>query len=136
LHSNLNQDVLATIISELIDTRRTTQACTPCAVFHPINPSITSWESLLPAVQDYYQVKPAKISEWVEELESIENPSVEEITAKPALKLLGFYRGLAEEVSLSFPMELHKTKAASATMASLQPISKELMANWLRQWDF
>lgn len=75
--------------------------------------------------------------EWVNELESITNPSPAEVTAKPALKLLNFYQGLVEgEGALSAPIEVEKTKEASITMKSMRPISTELMANWVKQWNF
>ncbi|KAB8223675.1 hypothetical protein BDV33DRAFT_166905 [Aspergillus novoparasiticus] len=130
-------DTLATIITELIQTRSTSQTDSPCSVFHLVNPSATSWESLLPAVQERYNVQPIEMSEWVTELESITNPSPAEVAAKPALKLLGFYQGLVEgEGALSAPIEVEKTKEASITMKSMRPISIELMANWLKQWSF
>lgn len=121
---------------EIVNTRRTTQVDTRCAVFHLINPSSTSWESLLPSIEEVYPVERVELSEWVGELERIENPSAEEIAAKPALKLLDFYRGLEGEGSLSSPIEVTKTKEASATMHSLGPISQGLMTNWLKQWAF
>lgn len=106
-------------------------------MFHLINPSATSWESLLPAIQERYNVQPIEMSEWVNELESITNPSPAEVAVKPALKVLGFYQGLVEgEGALSAPMEVEKTKEASITMKSMRPISIELMANWLKQWNF
>ncbi|KAE8335493.1 hypothetical protein BDV24DRAFT_156005 [Aspergillus arachidicola] len=130
-------DTLATIITELIQTRSTSQMDSPCSVFHLVNPSATSWESLLPAVQERYNVQPIEMSEWVTELESITNPSPAEVAAKPALKLIGFYQGLVEgEGALSAPIEVEKTKEASITMKSMRPISIELMANWLNQWSF
>lgn len=122
---------------ELADSRRTTQVDSRCSVFHLFNPSVTSWELLLPAIQDHYAVQPVELSEWIKGLEGITNPSAEDISSKPALKLLDFYRGLVEgEGMLSAPIELTETKGASKTMRSLGPISGELIANWLRQWEF
>lgn len=122
---------------ELVDSRRSIQGDSRCDVFHLFNPSVTSWKSLLPAIQDYYPVQPVELSEWIKDLERIQNPSAEDIAAKPALKLLDFYRGLAEgEGPLSAPIELTRTKKASKTMRSLGPISGVLMANWMRQWAF
>ncbi|KAF7597548.1 hypothetical protein BBP40_000026 [Aspergillus hancockii] len=130
-------DTLATIVKELIDKRRTTQADSRCSVFHLVNPSATSWESLLPSIQERYDVQPIEMSEWVNELESVANPSPEEVTAKPAIKLLDFYRGLVEgEGALSAPIEVEKTKESSTTMKALEPISARLMLNWLKQWNF
>jgi thioester reductase-like protein len=131
-------DTLATIIAELIQTRRQTQSSTRCTAFNLINPSATSWSSLIPAVQRYYpHIEPVSLATWVQELEQIKNPTDADVTAKPALKLLDFYRGLlTTEGGLSSPIEQKQTKAASATMRHLGPIDQPLMENWLRQWNF
>ncbi|KAL2004119.1 hypothetical protein VTN02DRAFT_6583 [Thermoascus thermophilus] len=130
-------DTLATIIVELVETRRTTQTESRCSVFHLVNPSSVPWTALIPAVQKHYPVKPVELSAWVEELERIENPSESEIAAKPALKLMDFYRGLLDvDGALSAPLEVTKTKEASATMNKLGPVDEALMDNWLRQWAF
>ena len=122
---------------ELVGSRRSSQASSRCSVFHLFNPSVTSWASLLPAIQDHYPVQPVDLSEWIKDLEDITNPSAEDIASKPALKLLDFYRGLDEgEGMMSAPIELTETKRASKTMRSLGPISGVLMANWMKQWAF
>lgn len=122
---------------ELVDSRRATQTDSRCSVFHLFNPSATSWVSLLHAMKDYYRVQPVDLSEWIRDLESISNPSAEDIAAKPALKLLDFYRSLVEgEGAMSAPIGLTETMHASKTMRALGPISGELLTNWLRQWSF
>lgn len=122
---------------DLIATRRRTQSDTRCSVFHLVNPASTSWKSLLPAIVERYGVQPVELSDWIMDLERIENPSAEEIEEKPALKLLGFYRCLVKSEGASLaPIEVSRTKEASATMTSLGPISPELMANWMDQWAF
>jgi hypothetical protein len=106
-------------------------------VFHLVNPATTTWSSLVPAVQKHYPVKSVEISNWIQELESVENPSDEEVAAKPALKLLDFYRGLlSSDGALSAPLEVGRTKEASATMRSLGPVDEKLMDTWLKQWAF
>lgn len=133
-------DSLASIMLDLITTRRETQSQPDarCAVFNLVNPSVTTWDTLLPAIQAVYPVQAVPITEWISELEKIESPTAEEILAKPALKLLDFYRALAdgEEGALSVPIDVGATKQASRTMNSLEPISGELMGNWLGQWQF
>ncbi|KAF5860430.1 hypothetical protein ETB97_001592 [Aspergillus alliaceus] len=64
-------DTLATVITELIHTRSTIRADSRCSVFHLVNPLATSWESLLPSVQERYNVQPVEVSEWVNELEKV-----------------------------------------------------------------
>ncbi|KAJ9194745.1 hypothetical protein DTO164E3_7166 [Paecilomyces variotii] len=129
-------DTLAKIILELADTRRKTQSDSRCEVFHLVNPATTTWAALIPAVQKHYPVKPVEFSDWIQELESIENPSDEDIAAKPALKLLDFYHGLSGDGALSAPLEVGRTKEASATMRSLGPVDEKLMDTWLKQWAF
>ncbi|KAF3480832.1 ochratoxin A non-ribosomal peptide synthetase [Arthroderma uncinatum] len=130
-------DTLATIILEIIHSRQTTQVESRCSVFHLVNPSTTSWECLLPSIHDRYAAQRVSMKDWVEELERVEKPSARDISTKPALKLLPFYRSLVEgEGALSVPISVEKTIEASQTMRSMGPISADLMANWLRQWQF
>lgn len=136
-------DKLATIIVELIETRRQTQSSTRgnCPAFNLINPSRTPWASLIPAVQRHYpHIQPVDLTTWVNELAQLAatNPPEAEVAAKPALKLLDFYRGLlsTQGGGLSSPMEQRQTKEGSATMRSLGRIDEALMENWLRQWAF
>lgn len=67
-------DLLASIISDLISTRRKTGPDTRCAVFNLVNPSVTSWRALLPDIQARYPVQPVPFTEWITALEDIENP--------------------------------------------------------------
>lgn len=129
-------DSLASIMLDLIATRRDTAPDTRCAVFNLVNPSVTSWDTLLPAIEATYSIQPIPLSEWISELEKIESPTAEDIIVMPALKLLDFYRGLAEGGALSVPIDVGKTKEASQTMKELKAVSGGLMANWMRQWDF
>lgn len=104
-----------------------------------MNPTVTTWESLLPAIKNRYNVEQVDLSDWIKELESIENPSPEEISSKPAIKLLDFYRALQAgegEGALSTPLQVTKSKEASKTMETMGPISVEMMENWLDQWDY
>ncbi|KAL1885457.1 putative NRPS-like protein biosynthetic cluster [Paecilomyces lecythidis] len=129
-------DTLAKIILELADTRRNRQSDSHCEVFHLVNPATTAWSALIPAVEKHYPVKLVEFSDWIQELESLENPSDDEIAAKPALKLLDFYRGLSVDGALAAPLEVGRTKEASATMRSLGPVDEKLMDTWLKQWAF
>lgn len=133
-------DSLASIMLDLITTRRETQSHngSRCAVFNLVNPTVTTWDTLLPAIQAVYPVQVVPIAEWINELDKIENPTAEQIQEKPALKLLDFYRALAdgEEGALSVPIDVAPTKEASKTMSSLGAISGDLMGNWVAQWGF
>ena len=64
-------------------------------------------------------------------------PPKPKVAAKPALKLLDFYRSLLRgDGHPSASIELKKTKAASVTVRTLDPIGEDLMENWLTQWAF
>jgi hypothetical protein len=125
-------------MTDIIDARHGDQSELPHAVFHLTNYKTATWSSLIPAIQQKYNVEPVEFSAWVAELESIQNPSTAEVAEKPALKLLSFYRGLVDETkaAMSVALDVQKTKEASKTMNSLQPISASLMSNWLEQWNF
>lgn len=122
---------------DIVHTRRKAQRESRLRVFHLVNPSTTSWKSLLGPIHSLYGLEDVDIEHWIEELEQIRTPTPEDLANKPALKLLGFYRSLVEgEGALSVPLELSHTKAASSTMRSLPPITPDMMANWLKQWAF
>ena len=123
-------------MSEIIHSRHGNQETS--AVFHLTNAEKAEWFSLLPVIQKKYGVKSVDFSEWVSELEAIRQPTVAEITEKPALKLLGFYRGLVDEEkgAMAVPLDVQRARNASTTMRALGPISPSLMANWLEQWNF
>ncbi|KAL5339881.1 NRPS-like enzyme [Aspergillus crustosus] len=131
-------DTFASVIIEVCNSRLVSQAQPDQfhAVFHPTNPSKTSWDSLLPAITDNLAVKPVSLTSWVDKLASIENPTDEDVAEKPALKLLPFFRGLATGKAMAAEISAEKAKAASSTMAGMGPVNGKLMANWLRQWGF
>lgn len=89
------QDTLATVIVEILHTRRNHLSDTPSAFFNLVKPNKAPWASMIPSIQDKYPVKAVPINEWIQDLENIKNPSEEDVRQKPALKLLDFYRGLA-----------------------------------------
>ncbi|PLB54119.1 NRPS-like enzyme [Aspergillus steynii IBT 23096] len=130
-------DTLATIIVELLHTRRKQLVDTLTAFFNLVNPSKAPWASMIPAIQDKYPVEAVPMNQWIEELENIKSPSDDDVREKPALKLLDFYNGLAGgKEMLSAEISVSRTKEASKTMAALGPISRDEMMNWLNQWDF
>lgn len=126
------------MLTEIVHTRHGHGSKDPHAVFHLTNWNIISWSSLIPAIQEIFDVEPVGLKEWVAELERIENPSSADIADKPALKLLPFYRALADEMNaaMSVALDVSRSKASSTRMRALEPISPALMKNWLSQWRF
>ncbi|KAJ5406907.1 hypothetical protein N7465_008191 [Penicillium sp. CMV-2018d] len=130
-------DTLSNIIVEIVNTRHMSLPDAQWAVFHLTNPEQAPWSSLIPAIQSQYAVEPVTFAAWIAELESITNPSSADIASKPALKLLGFYRGLQDEGrALSVALDVRRAKEASVSMRALGPVSSSLMRNWLQQWRF
>ncbi|KAL5355581.1 hypothetical protein BJX96DRAFT_184183 [Aspergillus floccosus] len=128
-------DTIAKVIVELLESRCTSQETS--AFFHLMNPSKTTWSSIVPAVQRAYSIPSVPIEDWIGELDRIKNPSDEDVRQKPALKLLEFYRGLVSGKGvLSADIDTRKAQEASAAMASLEPISQQQMNNWIQQWNF
>src|SRR5437879_5917566 len=100
-------------MSEVLHTRCQTITQTPNAFFHLVNPSKTTWSSLIPAVQAKYNVQSVPLTAWCDELASIKNPSEQDMREKPALKLLDFYQGLSGEAAMSAPIDVQRTREAS-----------------------
>ncbi|KAL4899350.1 male sterility protein-domain-containing protein [Aspergillus multicolor] len=132
-------DSLATIIVEILHS---CQREDTFKVFHQVNPTPPTWESLLRPIHNMYPgMNTVLMEQWVEDLKLIQAPTARELASKPALKLLGFYEGLIGSVengvgSLSVPLDTTNIKGASATMQSLSSITPEMLSNWLQQWAF
>jgi thioester reductase-like protein len=56
------QDTLATILIDLIETRRRTQLERRCAVFNLVNATASSWKSLIPVIQRHYRVETVSLA--------------------------------------------------------------------------
>ncbi|KAJ5786433.1 NRPS-like enzyme [Penicillium pulvis] len=129
-------NVLAQIAIDLTSTRLDEQERHPHGVYHLVNPNQVKWDSLVPAIQNKYPgVKIMAFEDWLRNLEAVRSPSEDEVRAKPALKLLDFYRALAGSV-LSAEVSVKQARKGSATMARLGPVTPELLGNWLEQWQF
>ncbi|KAJ5992188.1 NRPS-like enzyme [Penicillium sp. IBT 35674x] len=129
-------DVLAQIAVELASTRLDEQERHPHGVYHLVNPNHVKWDSLVPAIQKKHpEVKILAFEDWLRKLEAVRSPSEDEVRAKPALKLLDFYRALVGSV-LSAEVSVKQVRKGSATMAGLGPVTPELLENWLEQWQF
>ncbi|KAJ5712369.1 NRPS-like enzyme [Penicillium malachiteum] len=131
----ISVDCLARIVNELL-LHRPSSAGGYANVFHLVNPSRTTWDSLVPAIQERYSLNAVPLTEWVKDLEKIQSPSDMEVAEKPALKLLPFYKALAGSDVLSTDISVEQCKKASKSMAALEPVSQAQMSNWLSQWDF
>jgi hypothetical protein len=120
---------------EIIHSRIGTQSSSASAAcFHIVNPNKTSWKSLLPFVQSKLNAATVGASDWIFNLENVVDPTEEDLLQMPALKLLDFYRGLLLSNSPLADVEVRNTMEKSPTMVNVQPISEQLIKNWLWQW--
>ncbi|KAI0438909.1 male sterility protein-domain-containing protein [Xylaria telfairii] len=104
--------------------------------FHAVNASVTTWDKLAPAVQQYYGARINRLVSWQEWVDRLENsPTEKDIEANPGLKLVETYRGMALGAAPVI-LDLQRTNKRSETMTEAPMISAELMKQWLRQWSF
>ncbi|KAK3492004.1 uncharacterized protein B0T23DRAFT_404154 [Neurospora hispaniola] len=109
--------------------------------FHGVNPERTSWSALAPAVQEYYGDRIQKIvplDEWLEALEKSQEKA-EDVTRNPGIKLIDTYRTWSEGYKKGtkfVPLDMTRTKEYSKTMREMHAVTRELMKNWCRQWNF
>lgn len=113
-------------------------------VYNIVNPSTTTWPSLVPAILSACAAKLSSVSfpEWLEALQASGfHPPTDssddgtEIEKSPALKLLRFLRDMEQHIQQ--PAAVFSTEEAvkaSPTLATLQPVGAEWMENWMRQW--
>jgi len=97
------------------------------------------WLSLVDTVRKrlgpHTQVVPLR--QWIKTLEGHNGDDPHELTTKPAIKILYFYRGfegagLATGLKYSMSHEIEARK----TMAELPPVNSEWMSIWLDQWGY
>lgn len=129
-------DVLADIILDIVHHR----SGSGLEVYNLVNPHPVSWETLIPAVTAMYpEVKVVPLADWIERLSHADEDDADEVTSKPALKILEWFVDLEKGLSSTGPLQGYETSrgvAVSKTMAGLPPVSQEWMALWLKQWSF
>lgn len=132
----ISVDSMAKIISEL--TISGTHRETSLEVFNLTNLQVAEWYDLTLALQEEWGAESMKVVPWKEWLDALSRE--ENVEEFPALRVLDFYRGLAAEAEV--PAENHikyvveRAIGRSYTMVGLEPINKEVMTTWLKQWAF
>ncbi|KAI1354717.1 hypothetical protein F5Y01DRAFT_272502 [Xylaria sp. FL0043] len=124
-------DKLGNIVSELIIVT-SSEECSAFTVYNIVNPTVTPWEDLLPALE---KIAPTVVEakEWLERLESSDKGH-HTINENPGVKLIDFYK----ETILGSPVEI-STKMdnileVSETMRSLPRVEIEHLRRWMQGW--
>jgi thioester reductase-like protein len=103
------------------------------AVYHTVNPAKTTWQALLPILKEHLGISSVPIAEWTRLVSTSKTQSAVD---NPALKLLGFYEGLAAgniDGDSTVELDTSKSQQASETLRKLQAIDSGLMVLWMRQ---
>ncbi|CAF9923631.1 hypothetical protein IMSHALPRED_005976 [Imshaugia aleurites] len=108
-------------------------------VYHLVNPSPTTYASLLPsilsALPSTLQPHLVPFEEWVRTLAS-SDPNPE---PNPAIKLVDFFQGLAEMQKAGRKMvvlDTERTRERSESLRGLGKVRREWMAGWMGGWGF
>jgi thioester reductase-like protein len=121
-------------------------------VFHAVNPQVVSWQSLLPTVREALreghereEMSLLPFPAWLDLLKArsaeVSDRSTTEISAEvlqrnPGMKLIGFYEELLveDQAGTRAKMDIARTLQASEGMRQLEPVQKEWIAGWVRNW--
>lgn len=113
----------------------------PLGVFHLVNPLRKPWSELLLGVQERLggpgALKAVPMTDWVAELEQVDPRDKEAVAAKPASKVLHFFRDTAGGAYLGAEDIIYSTKESqklSQALRDLGPIRDEWMARWMKDW--
>ncbi|KAI1747666.1 hypothetical protein F4782DRAFT_417041 [Xylaria castorea] len=136
-------DLLGGVVADLVIADLQTSSGSGATVFNLQNPHTTSWESLIPAIQEKTRLAIAVVppSTWLAKLQdSQEAPLEVDVVRNPAIKLMGFYRDhlwapVPEgDASVQPAMVIDRALSASATLRDMPPVSHELMSKWVSEW--
>ncbi|KAJ8126820.1 hypothetical protein O1611_g6819 [Lasiodiplodia mahajangana] len=127
-------DELGRIVSEVIDdvAQRESGAA---VVYNIVNPQVTSWDELLPAVKEAIPetVSPA---EWINRLEASRSVGSQVLDENPGVKLIDFYKQtfLGDGDGQAIVLEKHNLLQGSKTARELSPVKPENLLKWMKGW--
>ena len=131
-------DLLSTIIAELA-LHSASAPKTGTQVFHTINPSIVTWNTLLPNIQNALgqNLTVVPFKNWLQTLRASarEATTEEALDTNPAVKLMDFYEGLLNDAHRIPKLETKETEMASPGLREVGPVRSEWMVKWIRQWN-
>ncbi|KAL8833479.1 MAG: hypothetical protein Q9170_004253 [Blastenia crenularia] len=106
-----------------------------CSFFNLVNPHLTPWSTILETLQAHLGIEvTVSLAQWIQRLEQVDATDPKSIARFPAIKILDFFRSLAEYGDVRYSTQ--KAVAASETMANLPAIDGEAMEVWLGQWGY
>ncbi|KAF2650089.1 acetyl-CoA synthetase-like protein [Lophiostoma macrostomum CBS 122681] len=124
-------DILAAIVSDLIWL----QDQQALEVFHLVNPSPTTWAELLPAIQACLgDPEATSMEEWVSELENVDRND----PAKPAVKILGFFRDMQRSKYIGakdLKFSTSNAEKVSSRLEQIGPIQADWITRWIKDWE-
>ncbi|KAI0509753.1 hypothetical protein F5B22DRAFT_615931 [Xylaria bambusicola] len=124
-------DKLGKIVTELISAT-SSQECHAFTVYNILNPKVTPWEDLLPALEKVAPVV-VEASEWVNRLEKSDKGH-HLINQNPGIKLIDFYKETMLGRPTDISIEMDKLLAMSETMRSLPRVEIEHLQRWMQGW--
>ncbi|KAI1384255.1 uncharacterized protein F4822DRAFT_64821 [Hypoxylon trugodes] len=127
-------DKLGDIVAEIVCDASQHEKPEEFQVFNVVNPAITSWGALLPALKAIGSVDVVSASEWIDRLEkSDKDPHI--IPQNPAAKIVDFYKQtMVVDEQKAAKIEVANLLRASQTAANLPPIDQGHMARWMQGW--
>ncbi|KKY29823.1 putative nonribosomal peptide [Diaporthe ampelina] len=135
-------DELACIVTELISCVHLPpvngepgrQQSNPLQVFNVVNPKVSSWKDVLPALQREVP-ETIPVCQWVGRLEESVDKSTYVLDQNPGAKLVAFYQGALLGDGSAEPLyEVESLVQASATAARLGPVTQADLERWMEVW--
>jgi thioester reductase-like protein len=109
-------------------------------VFHLVHPSLAAWSELLPTVQAYLgNARAVSMQEWVSELEKVDTGDLDAVAAKPAVKILGFFKEMLQSKDMGvgdLEVDTRNSEKVSPRLAQLGPVTEEWIGRWMRDCRF
>ena len=131
-------DILACTILDILHF--TTPTKEKAQVYNIVNPQSTPWTSLIDTVLSRLSPQHIQVvnsSKGTSMLEQIKQADIQDLTAKPAAKILDFYRACEKarkEGSVKYSTSHGIT--ASQTMRDITPVNAAWLGKWLDQLGY
>jgi thioester reductase-like protein/aryl carrier-like protein len=135
-------DELACIVTELISYvhhasvhgHAQKEQSNPLQVFNVVNPNVSSWKDVLPALQTEVP-ETIPFCQWVMRLEESVEKSTYVLDQNPGAKLVAFYQGALVGDGRAEPLyEAERLVKASCTAAGLAPVTQADLKRWMEVW--